>query len=304
MFTRASTGLIGAGTLALTAFFVLAAVPTGASCIALLKPSDGPPFVDCNFGIEQWEGGKRRDERYQQWHLKCESPAQGQPSCELQRTIYVMWSKDMGGAWVDFDRHSTADGTLHLVNGRWQEGTLDFDVSIGTVTKDVLHVAMRLDVKDRFATLKSFKAMGVGRAGAFSLPDGNLEAVEFKIPEYTYTVNVPITLEGIRSEDDKRYDDMANGLSAEDRTAWHDGKCLATQKPSTRQLLKQLPPGLQKKAKAAKQESDLTPTENARVRQAAQGAFLQELDMCLRDDGMSEEGRQRVIKFVRAEAAE
>src|SRR5262249_61390945 len=57
-------------------------------------------------------------------------------------------------------------------------------------------------------------------------------------------------------------------------------------------------------AKAAKQESDLKPTENARVRQAAQGAFLHELDMCLRDDGMSEEGRQRVIKFVRAEAAE
>ena len=74
------------------------------------------------------------------------------------------------------------------------------------MTKDVCHVAMRIEVKELLVTLKSFKAVGVGRGGLFGLPDGNVVAVEYRIPDYSYTVNMQITLEGLKSEQEKRYD--------------------------------------------------------------------------------------------------
>src|SRR5438093_6099051 len=174
----------------LTTIIVLAASPARGGCFASLTPSAGDPFIDCSFGIEHWEAGKRRDERYQQWHLTCRTPPRGQTSCELERVIYDMWSKDIGGVHVSFDKHSTEDGTLQLVDGRWEQGTLDFDVVMGTMTKDVCHVAMRIEVKELLVTLKSFKAVGVGRGGLFGLPDGNVVAVEYRIPDYSYTVNM------------------------------------------------------------------------------------------------------------------
>lgn len=273
--------------------FMQAAPAAWANCMAILKATESAPFIQCMLGIEQWENGKRSESRYQQWDLSCQTPPSGQTSCRLERVIFTLWSKTMGGTSAAHDTHSTDDGTLRLIDGRWRNGSLDFDVVTTSWAKDVVHVAMRFEIKDPLVTLESFKAVGVGR----SLFSGELSTIEYRVPDYTYTVSVPITLEGVKSETDKRYDEMLNGLSVDDRRAWdhlRDGRCVDFGKAFERQILEQLPANLRNKAKTAKKDSDLTPEEKARLKAASLAAAKQYIDRCLREAGMSEAGRARV----------
>jgi hypothetical protein len=310
MSTRGCVAGTHAATFLLASLLLLPPTPARAwqaACAGYLNPGEGKePWLDCHFGIEQLQEGKPRDERYQQWHLSCEAPAQGQSSCELERIIFDMFPEDMGGAEATFDKHSTAEGTLRMVDGRWQDGVLDFDVVMGEITKDVMHVVMRVKGKGLALQLESFKAVGVGRGGAFGLPDGKLETVEFRIPEYTHSLKVPIVLRGMKSDADKRHDDMVNGLSPGDRKLWEatEKTCwriVSDSKLLLREVMAQLPPHLRKKAKAAKQEGDLTPEENALLKDTSSKVGEGKFDTCLRDQGVSDQGRQRIIAWMHAE---
>jgi hypothetical protein len=63
--------------------------------------------------------------------------------------------------------------------------------------------------------LTSFKAVGIG--GVLS---GALEAIEHRIPKYTYTLNLPVVIRGMKSEEDKELDEMIGSLSHQDRLVY------------------------------------------------------------------------------------
>jgi len=69
-------------------------------------------------------------------------------------------------------------------------------------------------------------------------------------------------------------------------------------------ILEAIAADLQKKAKAAKQESDLTPEENKRVEQAFENTVVPKLEECLRGKGLSEKGSERISEAMRAEMRE
>ncbi len=47
-----------------------------------------------------------------------------------------------------------------------------------------------------------------------------MEAIEYRIPEYTYTLDIPVRMRGLKSESDKRWEEMLQSLSQQDRAIW------------------------------------------------------------------------------------
>jgi hypothetical protein len=192
------------------------------------------------------------------------------------------------------DDHSTDDGTLRLVDDRWREGRLDFDAVTASWQQDIIHVTMRLTVDDPVVTLRSFKGIHVGR----SLFSDELSTVEYRVPEYTYTVSLPVTLRGVKSEADKRRDVALNGLSADDRRVWEAvrSKCTLFDKLDWTQL----PVDLRRKVETT-ESSNLTPEEKARLMTATKKVVGADFGKCLRDGGMSKSGSEGLVTHLLAE---
>ena len=183
---------------------------------------DGRYRIDTTFGVEQLHDDDKTkvlDFRYQIWHLTCNNPPfrserlPDNTDCRLERI--VMDQRLFGGRpesrIIQVDNHHVSDGTLKIIDANFAIGKLDFQLvfSDGSTAE----VQMRLKKEDTSLYLKSFKAIGIARG---SLSD-SLSAVEYRIPPYTYRINIPVEMTGLRSESDKANDDFKSSLSSADR---------------------------------------------------------------------------------------
>lgn len=169
-------------------------------------------------GIEQFENGKLTPHRYQLWYLTCSFPTAGKPttSCDLERTVFDQYQDDDLKTVVSIRNHSTSDGTLRITNADWERGKLDFSVmhALGPETDVMLrmkYVKVAEDLEP-FICLNSFNAVGI--SWILSVP------IEYRIPEYSYTLNFPVIIHGMRSEEDRRFDDLVSSLSDQDRAVY------------------------------------------------------------------------------------
>ncbi|MFQ5818225.1 MAG: hypothetical protein ACE5H2_09775 [Terriglobia bacterium] len=218
---------------------------------------DNPPHYQIifDFAIEQWENGKRTTHRYQLWYLTCEYPPtwywqrKNQTHCTLERTVIDRWDRpDIGlQSVVTVHRHDTDDGTLVLRQVDWEKRILDFGV-VYPLDPTPTEVRIRLKYNDNNIFLDSFEAMTIHR-GLF--PDMKMSVIEYKIPEYTYAMEVPIQMKGYKSEEGKRLDEVIASLGENDRRIWSrlkedpqllpipDEKTLRKILPSYDQMLKE-----------------------------------------------------------------
>ena len=130
----------------------------------------------------------------------------------MKRTILDRSLEDRGGGTIIGQRsHYAADGTLKFVYVDWEAGKLDLQLTLDDRT--TIEVKLRLQYRDNTIYLKDFQAIGIAR-GQFS---DTMEAIEYRIPEYTYTLDIPVQMKGLKSEDDKKRDEMLRSLTEEDR---------------------------------------------------------------------------------------
>ena len=173
------------------------------------------------FGIEQWEDGKLTTHRRQQWDLQCSypEPATNRPntSCSLKRVVIDEELTPGSGAIIGTTKHDSSQGTLRLINTDWERGRLDFTIvySDGGTTE----VMLRMKRKDNIFYLDSFKATAITRGTLVLTP---LTTIEYRIPKYTYTLNVPVLMRGLRPTGAKEWDAIVGTLSKEDQTAWEE----------------------------------------------------------------------------------
>jgi hypothetical protein len=187
-----------------------------------MKMDDGRYSIFANLGIEQYENGKKTSSRVQNWYLECWSrdPLAGKQGCSLERTVYdLFWTKSNFdiGAGVSFSQHSTEDGNLKIKTLDWSSGKLDFTV--------VYNDGGTTDVKVRFKEtgkmlhMTSFQALSI----AHGVLSDSMSAVEYKVPQYTQTINVPVKLFGMKDEAQKRREDLEATLRGDDLKRWRTG---------------------------------------------------------------------------------
>ena len=261
--------------------------------IGFIKQGTNPEYhVSFNSGIEQWEDQKRSTHRYQQWTLSCsylESITnRDQTYCSLERMVLDDHRPTSPGVVVSTHNHSTLDGTLQILRADWNDGKLDFNFTY--TDGSTAEVLIRMKYRGDIIYLESFKALGVAR-GIFS---DSMVTIEYKIPEYTYILNVPIEMRGLKSEEDKKWDDMVKTLKKEDQQALDKlDKCKSMDTIlSDKERLNKIFPDYEKIDKGQKEP---TLEEIKKINEM----ILEEFSKCIADTGISKEGLTKVFNLLR-----
>ncbi len=282
-----------------------------------------PRILICDLGLELWEEGKKSERIFQSWRLNCGAGVGHQVSCSLERTRILMWGEPVGGL-VAIYNHSTSDGSLKVWEFNWANWRVSFDVIYPSGER--LPVLMRLKPKfegySRFLAVESFQAKGVVR----SMLGRSVVSQEWRLPEVSYTLNVPIILRGKKSTDAKARDDMMKKLSTTDRQAFErigstgGAKCFDVGTWSEQEPLKTLLAPYDEKLKEVERQQlkglkELEETGESRTLSQAEAerdriikevyqkeevkTFLHNwIRRCLAEAGMSREGAELVTRHV------
>jgi hypothetical protein len=259
---------------------------------------DGAHQLTFDFGIEQWEQGKLTSHRVQQWFLQCSYPdpvtSQPSTSCWLYRTVIDRALTASSGDIISQQRHYSSDGTLKLLNIRWPNA-LDFTVV--NTDRSTIEVMLRLTKKENNLYLDSFKATGIAR-GVFS---NSLTAIDFKIPKYTYTLNVPVKMNGLRTREEKDWDDLLATMSNEDQKIWNNFRAAPPKECGTSLLL---PEGdfINKisggdPSRKAQIEKGARLTDAERVRWG--NLLADDWAKCLKPSKISAAGQKKIVELLR-----
>jgi hypothetical protein len=159
---------------------------------------DGKYHLSANFGIEQWENGKLTTHRYQIWDLLCSPQTYGAKFpfdiwCSLERIVIDNDLAGKGTKYIGGQKHYVEAETFKVTYVDWPAGKFDFEIVL-TDTSTV-QVALRFKRWRDTLFLDSFKAIGVA-PGIFSY---SLAAIEYRIPEYSYILNIPTEMKGRKS---------------------------------------------------------------------------------------------------------
>jgi len=252
-----------------------------------------------NFGIEQWENEKLSTFRHQKWFLDCSYPdpltRKPNTSCSLERTIIDNWGKTSPGVVIGTRNHNTLDGTLKLLDAQWQRGKLDFNIVLDD--NSTIEVMLRMKLKDGSIYLDSFKAISIARG----ILSNSMSSIEYKIPKYTYILNVPFEMIGLRSMDAKKWDDMIASLSKQDQASWDKfkttsaQKCRALDKTTDEQVLKKIIPNYERRKSELDKGAELTPEEKNKVADY----FAEEFAKCLANSGISKNGQKKIVDSLK-----
>ena len=169
----------------------------------------------------------------------------------------------------------------------WKNGKLDFTITFTDGNKT--EVMIRFEEGNGILYMDSFKALGVARG---FLSD-SMSAIEYRIPEYSYTLDMPIRFNGLKSEGDKKRLEFENSLSAADRSIWLANNESLFREPTLQEegeLLRTIPGYAELKA----EKRNATPEEDELLRKAM-------IDMVMnnvRKLGLSPDGTAKALKFI------
>jgi len=271
-------------------------------------------YLRCHFGLELWEEGKKSDRIFQQWDLECILASDKPVSCTLKRTYVIIPGEGHGG-FISIHNHSTENGTLKFQVFDWKNGLLDFFVIYPK--GDRMPVLIRLKPSSElpnYFEVETFQAKDVAKT-FFSQ---ELVAQEWRIPEYTYTLNVPIRLEGKKSEFQKVKDELMSSLSPKDKQVFDslktaDRGCLdfniwLNGMPEFRYLEERLKEIERKMTEAKGKQGTFKELQDQRkaVESELMALWGSEefkkfvrvrMETCLGEAGMSQGGRKAVVNF-------
>lgn len=179
--------------------------------------TNGEYHVTCTFGIEQYSPKNKLFEyRKQIWDLRCEQKKNGGIDCELERLVIDNLTQSMGkDAHITRHKHSITDGNLKLKAINLAKGILDFSITYTSGEESEVRIRIT-QTKRGMLYLKEFIGLGVTR-GMFS---DNMETYEYRIPQYSYTIQAPLEIKGMKDEASKKLDELVATLSESDKQIW------------------------------------------------------------------------------------
>jgi hypothetical protein len=168
-------------------------------------------------GIEHWEQNQRQTHRRQIWRFSCSqnvTEPKGPPvTCSVRRTVIL--EAQLGLLPFAAEHyHSTEDETLRIVHFDWQRGIAE--LSIVHQNGRTAEVTIQFSEKDGYYFLKGFSAATLLRES----PSGKVAIIEYRVPEYTYHVNMPIEMPGLNDAGLRAWDELFATLPKADQEAW------------------------------------------------------------------------------------
>lgn len=284
-----------------------------------------PRSLTCSLGLEWWEDG-RKSNIFESWHLTCGEEGR-QLWCALERRVFLLSAKAVGTV-VMVRRHLTSDGSVMVRRLDWAKGIVSFDVieppsTVGTAMPVVMHLKPMFAGRSLLRVV-SFQATRI----AYKPSAAGLVSEEWRLPEYSYTLNVPIALRGRKSTDEKAREDFMKRLNAADRQVFErpsSGECFDVEAWSKQEPLKTLFASYDKKFKQIEREqlkalkkfeetgegesqafsvgdAELTRLVNELFNRKEVRTFLsRKMHRCLVEAGMSQDGAELVSShFVRS----
>lgn len=122
--------------------------------------------------------------------------------------------------------------------------------------------------------------------------------IDYKIPEYTYTFNVPIEMPGFKTEFMKEWYDMFTTLSERDQKLWNEfeSKTIETCTwNSFGDLLERIFPNQQRRMEIEK-GAHITAEEQSRLEQGLAEVLADELAKCFSDSKLTPAAREKIVR--------
>ena len=282
-------------TMMLATALVLALMSAPAAWARGACPIVSNDHLSCKFGLD-WVVNGKLDRSRELWDLQCFRRGEA-VSCDLTSTQLIPLFPEN---WVVVDVHyASADGGLILHDDRWMEGAFLFDVVQKEGSRYVITMRFANDQNTQSLDLVEFKASSVQR-GLFS---GDVEAIELRIPEYTTTVQVPITLPGMHSADEKQDADLRRSLTPKDREAYDrfvKSPCMKNvfEKPAPEDAMRPHCPDVAALLDKNDTTTKPTPQQLRCVAEAMTNSLQAAMRACLADAGLSPRGQEQVLLMM------
>ena len=148
------------------------------------------------FGMDRWEDGKQVTSTWEKWELKCQDPcytpmfADKGVYCQLERIIIYTGSTL---SQIDIQRYSTLEGNLKVTRADWKAGVLNFEFGNPMEGSPVQCELMYEQIGDA-VHLRSFRGAAIKQSDI----SGKMFTVEYRPAEYSYTLNVPVAMIGMK----------------------------------------------------------------------------------------------------------
>ncbi len=173
-------------------------------------------YVTCSLGIEHWEDNKRIDGVFYVWRILLHNDdTEIYMSLNIEKYISM---EDEGLLMASNFNPTTINKLLAVDKIDFEEGILRFRFRLVEESEDIVYVNMRFIIDDAYMYLTKFKALNT----ITTVTIDELITIEYKIPEYTYVRNVPIKLNGFKTIEQKKYDDMLSTFSENEKTIFEN----------------------------------------------------------------------------------
>ena len=166
--------------------------------------------------VDRWEDGKRGTFAWERWDVTCSDPdTTGGRGTYCNLHILRVINFGAIGPTVTTEDYSTADGTLRVSRADWNAGALDLTTKYPNETS--AEIELRFEYRDDVMYLRSLRGLATVRE---LLGDRRLVPVEYRLADYDYTLNIPLTLHGHKTTGMKLWNELVASLSAADQEAW------------------------------------------------------------------------------------
>ena len=195
---------------------------------------------------------------------------------------------------IAIDEHNTLDGSLRVDDVDWPRGKLD--LTIVYVDKKTSSAIFRWKNSGGLMTLQSFSGGYVETERV-----GSRTEVEFRIPEYTSVVDVPMEFKGLRPAETKEWDELMAGLDSADRIVWEEIKADRKNRPRSERILKKAKATFPDWEAINSGKRKMTPEEEARLDRVMEEAAQQEMETWLRSTQFSTVAQGKILARLQRE---
>jgi hypothetical protein len=260
--------------------------------------SEGGLFFDV--GVEQWENGKKAAFRHQIWAFRCSvrRALPTTPNCTVERLVIDDWGQ-FSGVLVRMHTHQPSENNIRINRLDWDIGVLD--ITLQFYDGETAEVSVRFERKGNLYYLRSFKGVSVHRSGV----GDDLSTIEYRIPKYTYTLNVPLEMKGLSDAGLEKWDALFESLIEADKNAWKRLQANARSASAeawmriVRQKMKQRFPGIDIDA-VDKGTRELSKEEKAAMDSMVKETFEYYLVSQIERSSLSPQAKKRIGAHIRS----
>jgi hypothetical protein len=242
--------------------------------------------INTSFAVEDFENGQPVGDSWQAWDLTADRFL-----VSVTKNFFEYTGPEVG-SFIRSEKYDSFSDAIK--NVQWENDELDF-----TLMPEATEVSIRFEVEGSFLYLASFSAAGSGRDMDAKHPGRVIPVTHaYKIPEYTYVLNVPLVMTGQRPANERAWDRMFRTLSKEDQNEWRKAAPKVRLAMSDAEVLAHLKELALKHHVNLDAAGELPPALIAEMNMYVLGRLQTEV----RKSSLSADGRKKLLSYLDREA--